>query len=504
MRKRILTALGLFAIATTFVVCVNIPADDAISVTDGEVREEGQPICKDWEKPAFALFITGRQYGYIEPCGCTGLEFQKGGLSRRQTLYRDLKSKGWDLIPVDIGNQVRRIGPQAAIKFQTTMTALREMEYSAVGLGPDDLRLDSGELLVEVAGNEPTPLVSSNVSVIGFPVGEGAKIVKAGKYKVGITSVLGEEEQRGIRSADLQFTRPADAIKKAHARFMKAGCDVMVLLAYASTEETITMATSSKEAKDFRIVITAGGADEPALKPQQIPNTRSFMIQTGKKGMHVGVLGIYPNAPQPIRYERVALDKRFRDSPEMLRSLATYQDRLKDIYRDDWTRLVLRPVVHPSTHRYVGSEACKECHEHAYEVWENSPHHEATHSIAFPTERSAIPRNFDPECLSCHVTGWNPQDYFPYVSGYKDFEVSKHLHGNGCENCHGPGSAHVAAEKGVGNPDAAKLKSLREAVRLPLDKAEDHCRSCHDLDNDPDFQKEGAFDEYWAEIEHYD
>lgn len=43
---------------------------------------------------------------------------------------------------------------------------------------------------------------------------------------------------------------------------------------------------------------------------------------------------------------------------------------------------------------------------------------------------------------------------------------------------------------------------LREAMRLPLSKAEDQCRLCHDLDNDPEFQKEGAFDKYWPKVEH--
>jgi len=26
---------------------------------------------------------------------------------------------------------------------------------------------------------------------------------------------------------------------------------------------------------------------------------------------------------------------------------------------------------------------------------------------------------------------------------------------------------------------------------------------CHDIDNSPDFHKEGAFDDYWAEVEHH-
>ncbi len=488
-----LTALSMYAVSQE-------PASSSTASTSAE----GRKYCEDWTKPAFAFFITGRQHGYIEPCGCTGLANQKGGLARRQTLYRELLARGWDMVPVDVGNQVRRFGPQAAIKFQTTMTSLKKMEYEAVGLGPDDLRLDSGELAVEIAGGEPTPLLCSNVSILGFPVSDGYKIVQAGKYKVGIAAVIGESEQRGIRSDDIEFTKPAAAIVAAHRKFVKAKCDVMLLLAHASTEETIRIATSSAEAKDFRLVVTAGGADEPALEPQKIEGTSSFLIQTGKKGMYVGVLGIYPGTDKPIRYERIPLDKRFVDSKEMLKSLATYQDRLKDMYKADWTRLVLQPVAHPTARQFVGSEACKDCHETAFDIWQKTPHHEATHNIAFPTERSSIPRHYDPECLSCHVTGWDPQNYFPYVSGYRDFEKSRHLHGNGCENCHGPGSAHVAAENGDVDATDEQIESLRTAMQLPLDRAQERCLKCHDLDNDPDFQKEGAFEAYWDKIKHYE
>ncbi len=484
----------------------NAQSDETSNSKKSEAaQEEMRPYCDGWEKPAFAFFITGRQHGYIEPCGCTGLDFQKGGLARRQTLHRDLKSRGWSLIPIDVGNQVRRFGPQPAIKFQTTMNALRKMDYQAVGIGPDDLRLDIGELLSEVAAPDGTPLVCANVAIYGERSSGGTKVVQAGKYRIGITAVVGKQQQKGIKGAEIEFTDPAMAVKQAHKKFAEENCNLMVLLCYASSEETVQIATSSPEAKNFNIVVTAGGADEPALEPTPIPGTtQSFMIQTGKKGMYVGVVGIYPGTKKPIRYERIPLDKRFKDSPEMLQSLANYQDQLKDIYQRDWTQLILKPVDHPSGKRFVGSEACQDCHDSAFEIWQNTPHHKATASIAFPTERSSIPRHFDPECLACHVTGWDPVAYFPYISGYEAFEKSKHLHGNGCENCHGPGSAHVAAENGEGSYTDAQIEQLRKSMQLPLSQAQDHCLKCHDLDNDPHFQEDGAFEEYWEQIKHYE
>ena len=127
----------------------------------------------------------------------------------------------------------------------------------------------------------------------------------------------------------------------------------------------------------------------------------------------------------------------------------------------------------------------------------NHPSYRAT------KERGDIARHFDPECLSCHSTGWNAQDYYPYLSGYVSLEASKHLLGNGCENCHGPGSGHVAAEVDNTAIDAARRDELRRLMQLPLSKAKKKCMTCHDLDNSPDFHEENAFEEiYWPEVEH--
>lgn len=499
--RSLLGMLVLIAFAIGFV--RSKPAGGADEVK-ADKSAKPRAICEDWPKPDFVFFITGRQHGYIEPCGCTGLASQKGGLARRQTLYRQLKSRGWDVVPIDVGNQIRRYGPQPAIKFQTTLSALKAMEYQAVGLGPDDLRIETGELLSEIADPSATPMVCANLTIFDLPISDGHKIISVGKHRVGVSAVIGKNEQRGIRNDDFLFTDPVESLTQIDAKLESEKCNIRVLLSHASIEETERIVQANEATKRFRIVVTAGGADEPALAPQRIGDSQSFLIQTGKKGMYVGVLGIFADSDTPIRYERVPLDARFVDSKEMLASLKVYQDRLKEAYLRDWSELGLKPVPHPSGHRFVGSEACKDCHEHAFEIWEKTPHHHATDAIAFPTERSSIPRHFDPECLSCHVTGWHPQDYYPYASGYVGFEQSKLLHGNGCENCHGPGSGHVDAENGDGNYTEAQSEAFRKGMQLPLAKAQQHCLQCHDLDNDPNFQEEGAFEKYWKKIEHYE
>jgi hypothetical protein len=220
------------------------------------------------------------------------------------------------------------------------------------------------------------------------------------------------------------------------------------------------------------------------------------MAQVGTKGMYVGVIGIFDDREMPLRYQRVPLDSSYADAPEMLKLLADYQEQLR---REGLAGAGATEQPHPSGRKFVGTAKCGECHTKALAVWEKSPHSHATDSLVRPTTgRGDIPRHYDPECLSCHVTGWEPQKFFPFTSGYLSLEKTPHLTHNGCENCHGPGSAHVAAEEGGEADDV--LARLREQMRLPLagDKAKHRCLECHDLDNDPHFK----FEEYWPQIEH--
>src|SRR5262245_26037645 len=74
----------------------------AQSATAKDAQRE-QAEFAGWTKPAAVLLISGQQYGYIEPCGCTGLTNQKGGLMRRDALLASLLERGWQVIPFDAG-----------------------------------------------------------------------------------------------------------------------------------------------------------------------------------------------------------------------------------------------------------------------------------------------------------------------------------------------------------------------------------------------------------------
>jgi hypothetical protein len=447
------------------------------------------PIFKDWPQPKLALVLTGEQLGYIEPCGCAGLENQKGGLRRRHTFLKQLENQGWPVIALDNGGLIRRFGREAEIKYRKTAEGLKTMGYKAIGFGTEDLKLPGGALASAVVESEL--FVSANTSLFaanfGFP--QKYVVAEAGGMKVGVTAVLGDHLQKQVNNNEVVFQPAKKALTEVVADLKKAKCDLYVLLCYAGIDETEELA---KAFPLFQVVVMAHGADEPPHESKKISGTETLLIEVGHKGMYAITLGLYDDKRTPLRFQRVPLDHRFADSPEMDELMVNYQEELKEL---GWNGLGLRSAPHPGG-AFAGSKSCADCHDKEFAVWRQTPHAHATETLTL----AKPPRQFDPECISCHATGWNPQEFFPYTSGYQSLKATPLLAGSGCENCHGPGAEHIAAENG-GNQ--ALQRKLREALHLTSigaskEAQRDSCMRCHDLDNSPKFD----FDTYWDKVKH--
>ncbi len=475
------------------------------SAEDNDPVKRNGPIFEGWTKPQFALMFSGDMDGFLEPCGCAGLDNQLGGLKRRHTLIKKLEADGWPLVKLDSGGMVRRVGPQSEIKYRYALESLMKLGYQAIGLGARELQLSSDSLLFVLANldAEQNPLVSANISLFdsSSPFTKPYRVVEAGGKRIGITSILVEKHKLAIKnSSDVLWQDPAEALRKVMPQLEKENCDLLVLMTSADPNEAAPLA---KQFPQFDLITTAG-ASEPPLRTKLIEGTETQLIESGHKGMYVIVLGIYDDPDEPVKYQRVPLDHRFDDSPDMKQMLATYQNELRDTGLDG---LGITGVKNPDG-QFVGSAACGDCHTTAMEIFEGTPHSHATETLV----KLDPQRHFDPECLSCHATGWNPQKYFPYASGFLGLESTPHLTANGCENCHGPGKAHVDAELGETDVTEAEQEQLRAAMRLKIVENEGNkdgqvfknakvvqrCVECHDTDNSPDFD----FQEYWPLVEH--
>lgn len=462
-----------------------------------------KPLFDGWNKPAFTLILSGEQHGYLEPCGCA--EKQSGGVSRRHDLVKQIQAKGWPVAGLDLGGTVNRNRAQTKLKFQTFLAAMKDMQYSVLNLGPEELKLGAADLLAYHVPDEKDPLggvsfVSANVTLFGSPeLGTPirSKVLTLGKRKVGVTSVLGASFRKEIApegaNVDITIDDPAKALPAVLKQLQAQKPDLLVLLSHGTLAEGKTLA---KQFPQFAVVFSSGGVEDPEFdNPQKVGET--LFIQVGQKGKYTGVIGFFPDdAQNRVRFELVKLtEEGFQDSPKMVEHMRLYQELLKDSALAETEP----PIKHPSGAKFVGTKACAECHPKAFAVWEKTDHAHAYDSLikGRPELKARwVSRIHDPECLSCHTTGWHPQDVLRYVGGFESKEKTPQMLHNGCENCHGPGSRHIQLI------DAGDTEAANKEVRVTLAEAKKSlCVTCHDLDNDPHFKLD-TFDSYWEKVKH--
>ncbi|MDR0337283.1 MAG: hypothetical protein LBI18_09355 [Planctomycetaceae bacterium] len=450
----------------------------------------------DWAQPKLLLVFTGFMNGYVEPCGCAGLEQMKGGLSRRYTFFKELEEKkGWQVFPIDAGNLNKGFGRQEELKFNFVIDeALRLMKYQVTGIGNRELLLPTDTLIlycVDVPGI-PRRYTSANVAIMQFDPDFTApyRIFEQNGVKIGVTSVIGQSLLKDINNEDIQHDDAVKRLKEILPQFAAEKCDKRVLIIHGSAEETKRIVKSMPGQFDY--VIPSDTPAEPPFRPNWIDN--SMLIEVGEKGKFAVAVGLYDDPNTPFRYQRIPLDSRFENSKTITALMQLYQEQLQETGLQG---LGIKPIPNRRAvegGKFVGSKSCADCHELSFQVWRKSRHANAWRSLA---ETSKPSRTFDPECIACHTVGWSPVEFLPYEHGFLGEKETPQLLDVGCESCHGPGENHVKAEQ---NSNAALQEQHRKMIRLPLEAnvAKKVCIQCHDGDNSPHFD----FEIYWQKIIH--
>lgn len=480
-------------------------SDDANSADSQKDTVIVAPLLEGWEEPAVAFLFTGEQHGYLEPCGCS--ETQSGGVARRHDLLKQMTDRGWTVTGLDLGGTLKRSRLQSKIKFDAILRALREMDYGALNLGPEELAIGADELLTRFDPNGDAalnlPFVSANVTLFGSPelgVPVRYRVYEVNGKKIGVTSIVSPKltVDNPYVGSDLTIAEPAEALAPVVEKLEAENPDLWVLLSHASTEETRELI---RKYPQFKLVVSAGGYAEPESEAKSEGD--SMLLHVGHKGKYAGVVGFYPDAEEPFKFELVDLDRhRFENSPEMIEVMRYYQDRLKNedvVNRDP-------AISHPSGYEFVGVSDCAECHSKAHSKWKESRHAHAYESLIKGRENFQgewISRIHDPECLVCHTTGWSQTHYSRYESGYLSEEATPHLFNQQCENCHGPSSRHSDLEWKYEEDRKSvtfdELVAARKEVQLTeIQAVKSVCIRCHDGDNSPKFD----FEKYWEKVKH--
>jgi hypothetical protein len=472
-------------------------------------------LFRGWGKPAVAIVLSGEMHGYLQPCGCS--RPQLGGLARRYNFLQTLKARGWPVVAADLGDLAQRGGPQKMLKYKTAMKALDLLGYTAVGIGQNEMAMPLIEALGNYALNNPTPhvlaanLADRNKGELYHGMVEALEVAaRPGTPRVGVTALVGAGVADKVKDPSVKLV---PAVRQILGDLRARKVDLVVMLYQGSFEEARKCAAfcaacrkddATLPAVDAMVCLS-GEDDEPPGVPDRVGRTQ--IIRLGHKARYVGVVGAFRTGqaalPYELRYQLVPITEDYETKAGQEAGnplLPLMEDYAKDVKRGNFLGRYPRSqhpvqVAFPNA-RYVGSHRCKRCHEDAYAVWEKSGHAHAYQSL----ERARHPslRQYDGECVACHVVG------FAYKTGFSDEVSTPKLLNVGCESCHGPGSEHIndkhnAKIHAVMNPwkavpnEAAPARRLRE---LQIDK---FCQTCHDIDNDVHWD----FTRNWPKVVHH-
>ncbi|HEV3444105.1 MAG TPA: multiheme c-type cytochrome [Gemmataceae bacterium] len=460
----------------------------------------GPPTFSNWPKPDVALMLSGEQYGYMQPCGCS--EPQKGGLARRYNFLQSLAKRGWPVVSADVGDIAQESGPQKQIqlKFEYSMKALGLMNYSAVGVGKNEANLPLGEGLAATVLNnkdEPRAVVTNLVNrekeypemIEPWAVGPA----NGNAPVVGFAGIVGPGLANELKKTGLQFAAEEKVLPQAIRQLQAQKAELLVLLYQGDIDEAKACARKFPE---FRIILHMAKEPEPSSEAVMVGT--SMLVNPGHKGRYVGVVGVHRNAdgqPFTLRYQLVELGPDYetpkgKDKDNPIHALMQqYAEAVRD--RNLLAEFPSAPhpvqIAFPGS-AYVGTETCKRCHKSAYNIWKEHPHSHAYDTLVNKADRPTQ-RQFDGECIVCHTTG------FGFDTGFRSEKTTPKLLNVGCEACHGPASLHVqnTANKAIRaalNPFKAKPGEDAKKVEDRMFQA---CFKCHDTDNSVHFELK----EYW-------
>jgi hypothetical protein len=514
----------------------------------------------DWPKdakPEAVLVVTGQTYGYLQPCGCS--RPQLGGLERRANFVKSLKDRGWPVAGVDLGDVLPMAGvvpEQVLLKYGTTMDALREMGYAAVGLGRAEFANGLFQVLEQYAAKKEQPpyALAGNVGAkLGGKISQRAEafpgpgrrpmvglveVVDVGPTPVGVAGVVGPSVQKAAEAlgpkALVAFTPEKDALAEAVKELAShpKKPQLNVLLYQGTPDEAKAVL---KDFPQFRVVVALSAESAPPDAPITVTGPagqKTLIVQVGHKGRYVGVVGAFktPDGGLDLRYELVAMGEEYvtpgtEEEARKANPVLPLLDQYAAAVREKNLRSKFPEFPPPGQAQapklnlsYVGSEACAKCHEAQQAKWKETLHSHAFEALEKTAKRPAQ-RQFDGECIVCHTVGYG------YKTGYRDDLLTPALKNVGCESCHGPGAGHNADPKdttllafqspwrqqaGDRLPDVAtiealaklppadRVKGLKPAEQRAVAAVGRMCAGCHDIENDPKFD----LFTYWPKVAH--
>lgn len=444
------------------------------------------------------LLILSSMIGYVEPCGCT-VDLLLGGIDRAAARVAAERAEGPTAVLV-VGNTFfegpvpdHKVGQEES-KARLLAQAFGVLKVDAFVPGPHDL-VRGAPLYGELA--QGLPDVTANV-----PGGSG-RILELGPVKVGVFGVAQGSVPRGtttdpvaaataaaadLRARGAQVVVGLANLQRADLRPLSRGVPGVDLWALGDHPEELAATTAVGETHVIeagdrgrnlgRVLLfeaaNPGPLADPAgdfarqkqrlqlqlqMRKDMATRQPSAELQAAITAIENEISALVPQVATGKRFEYslIPLPKEAPGDPQVTAWMKTWNDGLKALNLAAAGEV---PPVPKGGQAFVGDAQCVDCHEEPMKVWRATPHAKAWQTLV------DAGKQYDAECVSCHVVGW--QQPGGTVLGKTQGKENVQ-----CEACHGPGEKHVE----LGGDEHYTKRLVPEAV----------CVTCHNKHHSPKF-----------------
>ena len=460
------------------------------------------------------LAVVAEVRGEVEPCGCPTLPF--GGFSRRGAALQGLAAEG-PLLQLDAG--------ELLVKGNLTTDAVDRVERArlvrrlstAVGLdawslGPTDLWAlhESGDLDDVLAAKRPRVVGATWQRTAPGSAPEPAAVLEQDGLRIGVIGVSSPVNDSAASPEGWLALEPAAALARGLAA-LPADLDLVIAMGDLDEGQADLVAQQPGVAL---VLSTPGRTLDPPHSPRRADGSPgALVVEVPDRGRYLQVLRIEIGGPADlplvelpeaaawrarstaravarqrggavppaveapfvelgagrnlVMVERVPLaadlDPVAAAAPggdEVAQALAAHRDA-----RVRAAAVAAAAPPTPMEPGYAGGGACARCHSSEVARWALTDHAQAWLSLVGADRGAGPAATTDPECASCHTTGFGQKGGLGTLQGPE----LNHLKGVQCEACHGPMRGH---------PDVPMQPPAITAAR---------CVACHDAANSPDF-----------------
>ena len=419
----------------------------------------------------------------------------------RRAGYKTLWNRtypGSPLLLLDTGNISDLPTPEGEAKTKSLVDFMGKLGYRTSGVGEQDLAR-GWDWITELGKIGKFPFVSGNVVYqrSGEPVFERFVLLpvnskefpayKGKPFTVGVTAFVRFNPTflKAAASDNMILANPLDEAKKFLPELRKK-CDFLVILAEMPKDDVHLLA---RGVKGIDLILAAYGGLIAGAEEKEGDTRIVFLGNQGKYLAEIRAMRVEARweTTQTLHY----LGTTYPEDPKAAALIAQIMKEINDANRmfaearptapslaapaasAGGGALVQGSAAAAAAGRpklFLGSERCGECHAKEYETWKETKH---AHAFDILVEQKA---EFNPECVKCHVTGFQAR------GGFVDAKATPELENVHCESCHGPGASH---------PDSPAAPYGRTG-------GEASCKSCHTGSRSPHFK----FDSYWPKIQH--